>query len=751
MKKALSIILLVSMLMSMLLIPSFALSDEETNLVAGITSTWRWGTVNNSAGQKAKAKNMFDGVKSHSYCDGNQVICAQPQGYPTATYDINGLKASSPNLDEIKYTAIIGWPLPQGKAVVNTIRVYLNDIHEDGSSCKWMPDAFDIAVSPTGDAGSWQVVYSEDNIRCEEKFEVYEEGGKKTAYVEATFPATEVSHFAIALRVARCPHMEDSAAVTNKVGKATMRITEIEVMGYPAFNPSKYTNLLTGAAVESYQFPTAAGLKNATDGVISHNHNDGSTFLGLATPTYTKNGIYDINGNAGSSYVGYVTYEMRAAAEIEAVRVYLDEIVQLLPCALSLDDSGSAEGKACERMLDGMDIAISSTGKTGSWKIVYSENNINAEQKYQVYTDNEGNQTAFVEALFDPTQAKYVRIGITDTGCEERTQNEDDLRSCRITEIQAWAAGDIPLDGEVVEESGVNSLMLFPLLMRHRQYETETSTTMFGLRVKHLLRSADAITFEKNGVKVDLPAATLKALNLAGSDKLVVTIDGTDAENAKVTVTVNGKAVDIEGISSATPVEPEEEKGTTYRWDFDDLNEKNGLNNLTDSAASTKAYKFEDGMIVIDDRTTDFKMAEAISLSPYTDWSIEWRAQLNNASALFGTEASKQNFVYIAYTVSGWGLPFRMVDSNNKALMIKQGDYAPRNTEMNTWKAEYSSAENKLTLKFFNEESQEWEVVGAGTPPSFSFELTHMFGRYDPETNVCLNGKVDYVEVFIGE
>ena len=462
-------------------------------------------------------------------------------------------------------------------------------------------------------------------------------------------------------------------------------------------------------------------------------------------------GFHDINGNAGSSYVGYVTYEMRAAAEIEAVRVYLDEIVQLLPCALSLDDSGSAEGKACERMLDGMDIAISSTGKTGSWKIVYSENNINAEQKYQVYTDNEGNQTAFVEALFDPTQAKYVRIGITDTGCEERTQNEDDLRSCRITEIQAWAAGDIPLDGEVVEESGVNSLMLFPLLMRHRQYETETSTTMFGLRVKHLLRSADAITFEKNGVKVDLPAATLKALNLAGSDKLVVTIDGTDAENAKVTVTVNGKAVDIEGISSATPVEPEEEKGTTYRWDFDDLNEKNGLNNLTDSAASTKAYKFEDGMIVIDDRTTDFKMAEAISLSPYTDWSIEWRAQLNNASALFGTEASKQNFVYIAYTVSGWGLPFRMVDSNNKALMIKQGDYAPRNTEMNTWKAEYSSAENKLTLKFFNEESQEWEVVGAGTPPSFSFELTHMFGRYDPETNVCLNGKVDYVEVFIGE
>ncbi|MBE6574939.1 MAG: hypothetical protein E7654_01535 [Ruminococcaceae bacterium] len=723
------------MLMSMLLIPSFALSDEETNLVAGITSTWRWGTVNNSAGQKAKAKNMFDGVKSHSYCDGNQVICAQPQGYPTATYDINGLKASSPNLDEIKYTAIIGWPLPQGKAIVNTIRVYLNDIHEDGSSCKWMPDAFDIAVSPTGAAGSWQVVYSEDNIRCEEKFKVYEEGGKKTAYIEATFPATEVSHFAIALRVARCPHMEDSAAVTNKVGKATMRITEIEVMGYKAFNPNGYTNLMSGASMDNYAFDTANGFQNATDNVKTCDPADLSTYLTLATQTYTKDGIYNIDGQAGTDYVGYVTYKLRAFEEIEALRVYLDQV------------NGT---EACDRMLDGMDIAISRTGKPGSWKIVYSEDNISADKKYLVHTDADGNKTAYVETLLEePEKALYVRVAISDTGCEERTQDENDLRFCRITEIEAWTGASVALDGEESKETGINSLMLFPLLMRHRQYETETTTTMFGLRVKHLLRSADSITFEKNGIKVDIPAATLKALNLAGSDKLVVTIEGTDAENAKVTVTVNGEAVDIEGIASSTPEEPEV-KGTTYRWDFDDLNEANGLNNLTDSAKSTKNYTFEDGCIVLSDRTTDFEMAETISLSPWTDWSIEWRAQLSANSALFGTAASEQNFVYLAYGVSGWGLPFRMVDANNKVLTIKYGDYATLNTEMNTWKAEYSADENRLTLKFFNEETQEWEVVGAGSPPAFNFELTHMFGRHG-STDVCLNGQVDYIEVFIGE
>lgn len=154
MKKILSIILLISMLLSMVLIvPSSAASDEESNennLALGITNYWRWSM---KGGNRNKTPLAFDGNKSHSICDGNQTICIQPQGYPSANYDINGLSGKNA-IDEIKYTGIVGWPLPGGKATADTIRVYLNDIHEDGSSCKWMPDALDIAVSPDGTAGS---------------------------------------------------------------------------------------------------------------------------------------------------------------------------------------------------------------------------------------------------------------------------------------------------------------------------------------------------------------------------------------------------------------------------------------------------------------------------------------------------------------------------------------------------------------------------------------------------------------------
>ncbi len=742
MKKALSIILLISMLMSLVLIPSSALSDEATNLALGLNPHfWRWSLQNNSTTQKNYAKIAFDGVKSHT-CENSQITYCQPTGKNTGVqYDINALTASSNPvaMDEIKYTGLAGWYLPE-MSVVDTIRIYMDDIKEDGTPCKWLPDHFVVAVSETGAAGSWTVVYDEEHIRCEQKYKIYEEGNKKTAYVEIEIPAENrnMKYWEIAIpEDLRCGHdgSLDANMPLTAQQKWMMRITEIEVMGYPQFNPSRYTNLMSGAAMDSYAFDTANGFQNAADNIKTCDPADPSTYLTLATQTYTKDGIYNIDGQAGTDYVGYVTYKLRAFEEIEALRVYLDQV------------NGT---EACDRMLDGMDIAISRTGKPGSWKIVYSEDNISADKKYLVHTDADGNKTAYVETLLEePEKALYVRVAISDTGCEERTQNEDDLRFCRITEIEAWTGASVALDGEESKETGINSLMLFPLLMRHRQYETETTTTMFGLRVKHLLRSADSITFEKNGIKVDIPAATLKALNLAGSDKLVVTIDGTDAENAKVTVTVNGKAVDIEGIASSTPEEPEV-KGTTYRWDFDDLNEANGLNNLTDSAKSTKNYTFEDGCIVLSDRTTDFEMAETISLSPWTDWSIEWRAQLSANSALFGTAASEQNFVYLAYGVSGWGLPFRMVDANNKVLTIKYGDYATLNTEMNTWKAEYSSDENRLTLKFFNEENQEWEVVGAGTPPAFNFELTHMFGRHG-STNVCLNGQVDYIEVFIGE
>ena len=186
----------------------------------------------------------------------------------------------------------------------------------------------------------------------------------------------------------------------------------------------------------------------------------------------------------------------------------------------------------------------------------------------------------------------------------------------------------------------------------------------------------------------------------------------------------------------------------TYRWDFNDMTEENGANNLTDSEKSTKAYTIQNGVITTTDKTTDFKLATPFSLTNEYDWSIEWKAQLEGASCLFGTESSKNNFLYLAYEVNAWSNPFRLVTDEGIAYMIPYGDYAAKNTEMNTWRAEYTIADSTLTLKFYNESTKTWEVVGS-TVISSKFELnfTHMFGRYTPDATVCLNGKVDYVQV----
>ena len=101
-------------------------------------------------------------------------------------------------------------------------------------------------------------------------------------------------------------------------------------------------------------------------------------------------------------------------------------------------------------------------------------------------------------------------------------------------------------------------------------------------------------------------------------------------------------------------------KDVHYRWDFNDLNGKDGKGNLTDSEKSTKSYTLKDGLITLTDRTTDFVMDQGFELADTYDWSIEWKAQLDNASSLFGTTASANNFVYLAYNVASWSNPVRI-------------------------------------------------------------------------------------------
>ncbi len=299
-------------------------------------------------------------------------------------------------------------------------------------------------------------------------------------------------------------------------------------------------------------------------------------------------------------------------------------------------------------------------------------------------------------------------------------------------------------------------------------------------------------TFSMVNAYTDRSAKTLEVLNTDGRTKLIegekVTIKAGDskqitaivlplyAEEKKITYTVTEGAdvcsVDIYGMITVAPtaadgatavITIESESGLkhtvnvivkgapvktdiVYRWDFNDTKEKDGKNNLTDGAKSTKAYTIADGLYTATDRTTDFAMEKPIHLDATADWTIEWKAKIDNSSSLFGTAGADTNFIYLAFGVGAWNYPFRMVTESTGALMIPYGDYKDLNKEMNTWKAAYTASDNKLTLYFLKDTT--WETVGSvSTGSSFDFNFTNLFGRFKDGTNVDLIGSVDYVQI----
>jgi len=314
------------------------------------------------------------------------------------------------------------------------------------------------------------------------------------------------------------------------------------------------TNVMRGAALAGkanvgfFGTTYVTGSANSTDGQRTHDCNSNSTFLNTRTSvsadTISKGGstlqssLFDVNGKKGSEatnpkYLMIFCFKLTKPATVDTARVFLDEI---------------NNGSLCARTLDSLDIALSATGEDGSWKIVHSVDKIYCGNNYHIYEDKSGNKTSYIEASFDPTETLYIRLCIPEPTClHGQTEIKgDSIRYCRFTEIELWSVPKTNEDNNTTKptDTSIKSTVLFPLLMKHRQYETETSTTMFGLRVKNLLSSTNSITFEKNGTKATVPGETLKELKLGGFQKLVVAITTPNATTVKITATAAGKVVE---------------------------------------------------------------------------------------------------------------------------------------------------------------------------------------------------------------
>lgn len=243
----------------------------------------------------------------------------------------------------------------------------------------------------------------------------------------------------------------------------------------------------------------------------------------------------------------------------------------------------------------------------------------------------------------------------------------------------------------------------------------------------------------------------------------MIRVDKTAAAGSAATLTVtaqNGMTKSITlRVAGSTIVD------VHYRWDFDAINSDNTINStvgeglnsnkLTPSAKSTNvanAAKISDGILTLSGKTVDYAMEHPIWLSTTYDWTIEWRGKLSSGSALLGTEGATNNFLYLAYGVSAWNYPFRIVSDTGSYLHIPYGATATAdNTSWNTWKAVFTASNKTMTL-YRSSTGDNWTTVGSVTASStMNFNFTNVFGRYIDSANVNYTGSIDYLDIIAKE
>lgn len=296
--------------------------------------------------------------------------------------------------------------------------------------------------------------------------------------------------------------------------------------------------------------------------------------------------------------------------------------------------------------------------------------------------------------------------------------------------------------------------------------EEKTGVEMIAENGRTRLTINDTLTLEIGSTyrvaSIAVPISTNTFITYSSSDKTIADVDQYGLITAKNpgNAVITASAPDGTSQSVNVKVYTYETQKINYRWDFNNLNEAKGQNNLALSALSTEKgnnnYEFSDGKITSKSSAPDFAMEKPITLTNEFDWTIQWEAKLNTSSFLFATDNVRvnntdQSFIYLAYTAA-FNPPyiFKMVDDNGKILAaIEYGTYKDANNSMNTWKVEYKADTKTLALCFLN--GNTWETVGTTSPGQFTATFTHMFGRYKETGSNNMTGTFEYIDVSFTE
>ena len=223
-----------------------------------------------------------------------------------------------------------------------------------------------------------------------------------------------------------------------------------------------------------------------------------------------------------------------------------------------------------------------------------------------------------------------------------------------------------------------------------------------------------------------------------------------------------------------TKVTDEDKIGVTYRWDFDDLTDSVGGNDLTFNPACTataaKKYTISNGIYSVSKNTADtdrpdFVLKEAFTVDSTKNWEIEWRGYFYWAGTIFGTssEDTTTNDVinngggYIYITPSGnWGSTANpkyaiRVPSGQGYVLLPFTGYQAEMKEMNNWRMSYDVSTGAITISLSTDNGGSWLILSETKMGEFSYTYTNMFGRYYCNGRYDFIGEMDYVQVSIAK
>ncbi len=216
----------------------------------------------------------------------------------------------------------------------------------------------------------------------------------------------------------------------------------------------------------------------------------------------------------------------------------------------------------------------------------------------------------------------------------------------------------------------------------------------------------------------------------------------------------------------------------TYRWDFNDLTDSVGGNDLTLNPncpeISSTRYSINNGVYTVSKSTSDlqrpdFLLEEAFTISSEKDWAIEWRGLSYWAGTIFGqnpadtsnaTEVAAKGFLYVPPAAStNWGsatnvihaMKFFPSGASNYVLLPFTG-YQPLMLSVNSWRVSYSAEEKVITVLVSKDEGGTWEVCSK-TPMNSAYSATfqNLFGRSFDNGKYNFIGEMDYVQVSLAK